>query len=123
MKASIAAGVQFTMSGGTVLGVAVGEAVGCCAWAVFVRAWSCGMGPLSARARNGCVAGQAGDFARISGYDSGMTTQRAAARLVRFPRMEVVLAVAQLPLLIAAVIVAIMQRWETLGMIAGGYVV
>src|SRR4051812_39899767 len=49
--------------------------------------------------------------------------ERALARVVQFPRLQVALAVAQLPLLVAAVVVAIMRRWETLGMIAGAYVV
>ena len=51
------------------------------------------------------------------------SSQRATARLVQFPRVQVVLAVVQLPLLVAAVVVAIMQRWETLGMIAAAYAV
>ena len=47
--------------------------------------------------------------------------ERATARLVRFPRTQVVLAVAQLPLIIAAIVVAIMQRWTALGVVIGGY--
>lgn len=49
--------------------------------------------------------------------------QLATARLLRFPRLQVVLSVLPLPLLVAMVVVAIMQRWSTLGMIAAAFAV
>lgn len=59
-------------------------------------------------------------------YDDGMPYrdgERATARLVRFPRTQIALALVQLPLIVAAIVVAIMQRWTALGAVVAGYIV